>query len=206
MAGGGDLVAVAVEGLGRGRWDLDDIVVPPVIVDRLQVFQGVQDVRIASAKLKEAVGMKTGRVMPDFLIVDAIEGITGDSYVTGGKGTRQVLGVFHGVVVIGGRGARKYVWPDKLTRLLLLDRYKSDMVVAAIGQGVPALGIAGLLENIEVAAPQDKHTLPELDKAAAILADEKMVVHDRIITAEGAEAVEEFTEAIIEAVMDTKVK
>lgn len=164
------------------------------------------DVRIASSKLKEAVGMKSGRVMPDFLIVDAIEGITGDSYVTGGKGTRQVVGVFHGVVVIGGRGARKYIWTDKLARLLILDRFKSDMVVAAIGQGVPALGVAGLLENIEVAAPQDKHTLPELDKAAAILADEKMVIHDRIITAEGAGVIEEFTEAVIEAVMTTKVK
>jgi len=164
------------------------------------------DVRIASSKLKEAVGMKTGRIMPDFLIVDAIEGITGDSYVTGGKGTRQVLGVFHGVVVIGGSGARKDLWTDKLTRLLLLDRFKSNMVVAGIGQGVPALGIAGLLENIDVAAPQDKHTLPELDKAAAILAEEKMVVHERIITAVGAEAVEEFTEAIIEAVIKTSKK
>jgi protease I len=164
------------------------------------------DVRIASSKLKEAVGMKSGRVMPDFLIVDAIEGITGDSYVTGGKGTRQVVGVYHAVVVMGGRGARKYIWPDKLTRLLILDRFKSDMVIAAIGQGVPALGVAGLLENIEVAAPQDKHTLPELDKAAAIIADENMVIHERIITAVGAEAVEEFTEAIIEAVMLTKTK
>jgi hypothetical protein len=63
-----------------------------------------------------------------------------------------------------------------------------------------------LLENIEVAAPQDKHTLPELDKASAIIADENMVIHERIITAVGAEAVEEFTEAIIEAVMLTKIK
>ena len=163
-------------------------------------------VRLASSKLKEAVGMKTGRVMPDVLVVDAIEGITGDSFVTGGKGTRQVLGVFHGVVVIGGRGARKYVWTDKLVRLLLLDRHKSGMVIAAIGQGVPTLGEAGLLENIEVAAPRDKHTLPELDKAAAILADEPMVVHERIITAVGEEAVEEFSEAVIEAVIQTDEK
>jgi len=154
------------------------------------------DVRIASNKLKEAVGMKTGRVMPDL----------GDSYVTGGKGTRQVLGVFHGVVVIGGSGARKHVWTDKLVRLLLSDRHNSAMVVAGIGQGVPALGIAGLVQNIEVAAPQDKHTLPELDKAAAILADENLVVHDRIITAVGAEAAEEFAEAVIEAVMKTSKK
>ncbi len=164
------------------------------------------DVRIASTKLKEAVGMKNGRIMPDVLVVDAIEGITGDSYVLDAKGTRQILGVFHGVVVIGGRGARKYLWTDKLTRLLLLDRYKSDMVVAGIGQGVPALGEAGLLENIEVAAPQDKHTLPELDKAAAILSEEKLEVQDRVITAVGAEVVEEFTEAVIEAVMKTGKK
>lgn len=164
------------------------------------------DVRIASNKLKEAVGMKTGRVMPDLIIVDAMEGITGDSYVTGGKGTRQILGVFHGVVVIGGSGARKHLWTDKLVRLLLSDRHKSDMVVAGIGQGVPALGVAGLVQNIEVAAPRDKHTLPELDKAAAILADENLVVHDRIITAVGAEAAEEFAEAVIEAVMKTSKK
>lgn len=161
------------------------------------------DVRIASSKLKEAIGMKTGRIMPDLLIVDAIEGITGDSYVTGGKGTRQIIGVFHGVVVIGGRGARKYVWTDKLVRLLLMDRFKSNMVVAGIGYGVPPLGEAGLIENLEVAAPQDKHTLPELDKAAAILAEDKLVVHDKVITAVGAEVVEDFTEAIIEAVMKT---
>ncbi len=164
------------------------------------------DVRIASSKLKEAVGMKTGRVMPDLLVVDAIEGITGDSYVTEAKGTRQIIGVFHGVVVIGGRGARKYVWTDKLVRLLLLDRFKSNMVVAGIGYGVPALGEAGLIQNLEVAAPQDKHTLPELDKAAAILAEDKLVVHDKVITAVGAEVVEDFTEAVIEAVMKTSKK
>ena len=32
---------------------------------------------VASSKMKEAVGMKTGRRMPDRLIVDCMEGITG---------------------------------------------------------------------------------------------------------------------------------
>ena len=62
-------------------------------------------VLVASSKLKEAVGMKNGRTNPDVLIVDAIEGITGDSYVSAAKGVRQVKGVFHGVIVIGGSGA-----------------------------------------------------------------------------------------------------
>ena len=40
------------------------------------------NVLVASSKLKEAVGMKGGRTNPSVLIVDAIEGITGDSYVS----------------------------------------------------------------------------------------------------------------------------
>ncbi len=63
------------------------------------------NVLVASNKLKDAVGMKGGKTTPDVLIVDAIEGITGDSYVSAGKGVRQIKGVFHGVVIIGGNGA-----------------------------------------------------------------------------------------------------
>ena len=54
------------------------------------------NVLVASNKLKDAVGMKGGKCTPDVLIVDAIEGITGDSYVSSGKGVRQKKGVFHG--------------------------------------------------------------------------------------------------------------
>ena len=97
---------------------------------------------VASSKMKEAVGMKIGRRMPDRLIVDCMEGITGDSYVTGGTGTRQIKAVFQGVVVVGGSGARIYLWEDKIVRLLITDRYKSEFVVAAIGQGIGCLAEA----------------------------------------------------------------
>ena len=87
------------------------------------------NVIIASEKMKEAVGMKSGRRMPDRLIVDCMEGITGDSYVTGGTGTRQIKAVFQGAVVIGGSGASKYLWKEEtsfyailLTLLFILDR------------------------------------------------------------------------------------
>jgi len=105
---------------------------------------------VASAKMKAAVGMKTGRRMPDRLIVDCMEGITGDSYVTGGTGTRQIKAVFQGVVVLGGTGARIYLWKDKIVRLLITDRYKSEFVVAAIGQGIGCLAEANLVESLEV--------------------------------------------------------
>jgi len=164
------------------------------------------ETRVASGKFKEAVGMKNDRTMPDMLVVDAIEGITGDSYVTGGKGTRQVKGVFHGTVLIGGKGARKYLWKEKLVRLLIADRYRSGMVLGAIGTAVPCLGEADLLSNLEVASAQDPKTIAALEGAAAIPTEDPTTVNDRLITAQGAEAIEEFAEAFIEAVSKTKAK
>lgn len=163
--------------------------------------------RIASSKMKVAVGMKNGNVTPDVLIVDAIEGIVGDSYVTGGTGTRQVKGVFHGVVIIGGNGARSYLWKDKLLRLLLTDRHRTGFVVSAIGMGVPCLGIAGLLENLEVTTENNKHVLAELEKANALVRQDLDVVSlDRIVTAKNASAAKAFAEALIEQIAKTPLK
>ena len=164
------------------------------------------NIRIASAKLKEAVGMKTGRIMPDLLIVDSMEGITGDSYVTGGSGTRQIKGVFHGAIVLGGPGAKRYLWTDAILRLLLTDRHRAGFVVAAIGLGVPCLAAAGLLEGLSIAAEQTKDSVKELEKSKALIVEDAVMVNDRIITAKDAAAVEPFVQAVIEAVEKTPLK
>ena len=164
------------------------------------------NLRIASSKLKEAVGMKNGRVMPDVLIVDSMEGIIGDSYVTGGRGTRQIKGVFHGVIVIGGSGAKRYLWHDPMVRLLLTDRHRSGFVVAAIGMGVPCLGTAGLLEGLPVAVEQNKDTVKELEKTKALMVDDDIAVSDKLITARNASAVTAFVQSVIEAVKATALK
>lgn len=164
------------------------------------------DVRVASGKLKEAVGDHNGRFMPDVLIVDAIEGITGDSYVTDGKGTRQIKGVFHAAVVVGGKGARKHLWKDPLLRVLLIERYQNNMIVSALGTGVPCLAEAELINNMEVATIEDKYTVPALEKVGAMVADEKLVVSERIITAASAEVAKDFAYAVIEQVEQTKLK
>ncbi len=163
-------------------------------------------VYIASGKMKDAVGMKTESVTPDLLIVDSIEGITGDSYVTGGRGTRQIKGVFHGVILIGGNGARSYLWKDELTRLLIADRHRSGMVVAALGSAIPCLANAGLIDSFDVAATEDKKALKELEKAKVAVSDEPVTSYNRIITASGAEAVESFAELFIEEVAKTPPK
>ena len=164
------------------------------------------NILIASGKMKDAIGMKNGRITPNVLIVDAIEGIVGDSYVSGGTGTRQIKGVFHGTIVMGGRGAKSYLWKERLVRLILSDRSKSHMVVAAIGMGVPCLGTADLLESHEVAAPDHKAVLEALEKADAARNDDDITVMNRVITARDASAVEPFAQAIISAVEKTPFK
>ena len=165
------------------------------------------NVLIASNKLKEAVGMKGGRTTPDVLIVDAIEGITGDSYVSAAKGVRQIKGVFHGVIVIGGNGARSYLWKDELVRLVLNDRHRSKMVVAAIGSAVPCLGKAELLQNLEVTTePGNKKAIKELENAKAIIVDEPVTSHNRVYTVQNAEAISAFLNPFIEDVAKTALK
>ncbi len=158
---------------------------------------------VASAKMKEAVGMKTGRRMPDRLIVDCMEGITGDSYVTGGTGTRQIKAVFQGVVVVGGSGARIYLWEDKIVRLLITDRYKSEFVVAAIGQGIGCLAEANLVEALEVPVNENiakKPFLKILEKGKALLSDEDLIIHERLVMGKDGSIAEAFAQAVIDEV------
>ena len=165
---------------------------------------------LASGKLKEAVGMKTGRRMPDRLIVDSMEGITGDSYVTGGTGTRQVKAVFQGAVVVGGSGARNYLWKDKMVRLLLTDRYKSEFVVAAIGQGIGCLAEASLIENLEVPVNEGtakKPFLKILEEGKALLSDKDVIVHERLVVGKDGSVAETFAQAVVgEVEKITKIK
>ena len=151
--------------------------------------------------------MKGGKVTPDVMIVDAIEGITGDSYVSSGKGVRQIKGVFHGVILIGGNGARSYLWKDELLRLLINDRHHCNMVLAAIGSAVPSMGKAGLLQSLEVTTePGNKKAIAALEDSKAVFVDEPMTVSNRIFTVRDANAIPTFLDPFIEEVAKTPKK
>ena len=165
------------------------------------------NILVASNKLKDAVGMKGGKVTPDVMIVDAIEGITGDSYVSSGKGVRQIKGVFHGVILIGGNGARSYLWKDELLRLLINDRHHSNMVLAAIGSAVPSIGKAGLLQSLEVTTePGNKKAIAALEDSKAVFVDEPMTFSNRIFSVRDANAIPTFLDPFIEEVAKTPKK
>ena len=183
----------------------------------MEIFKSEEaNVVVASAKLKEAIGMRKGRLVPDVMIVDSVEGIVGDSYVTGGgTGSRQVKGIYHGVILVGGKGARKYMWNDKVLHVLLSDRHRSGFILGAVGTAVPTLGVAKLLEGKNATAEIDKHTHKVLDEANALIEEEDVVVDDSVmtdkgvaalITANGTRAIEKFAQTVIDYVEKTEKK
>jgi hypothetical protein len=81
------------------------------------------------------------------------------------------------------------------------------MVVAAIGNAVPCLGKADLLQSLEITTePGNKKALKEIENAKAIIVDKPMTSHNRIFTVQNAAAVEAFLNPFIEEVGKTSVK
>ena len=81
------------------------------------------------------------------------------------------------------------------------------MVVAAIGNAVPCLGKADLLQSLEVTTePGNKKALKEIEDAKAIIVDEPMTSNNRIFTVQNAAAVEAFLNPFIEEVEKTSIK
>ena len=111
---------------------------------------------------------------------------------------------------MGGSGARNYLWKDKITRLLLVDRYKSEFVVAAIGQGIGCLAEASLLENLEAPVEESKAKktfLKVLEEGKVLLSEEDVIVHERLVLGKDGSVAEAFAKAVVEEVAKiTKIK
>ncbi len=90
---------------------------------------------------------------------------------------------------------------------MINDRHRSRMIVAGIGNAIPSLGNAGLLQSLEVTSePGNKKAAKELIESKAVLVDEPMTVMDRIFTVRDANGVAEFLEPFIKAVAETPLK
>ena len=90
-----------------------------------------------------------------------------------------------------------------MVRLLLTDRYKSEFVVAAIGQGIGCLAEANLVEALEV--PVDENTakkpfLKILDKGKALLSDEDLIIYERLVIGKDGSTAKAFAEAVVDEV------
>lgn len=138
------------------------------------------DISIATNSMEKALGRLNGYVAPDMPIaeVDASE--------------------FDAAVVIGGYGARLYLWDDQNAHHLLQQFAGAGKVVSAISSGPVVLANAGVLTNHRATVYPDYESILILEEKGAQYVPESVLTDDNIITASHARFAEAFAEAIKE--------
>lgn len=137
------------------------------------------DVCVASNTLEKALGRISGYVAPDCKIEDV--------------DPRE----FAAVVLIGGYGARVYLWDDEKTHELLRKAVAAGKTIAAISTAPVALANAGILQQKKAAVYPDYVSIQALESQGANHTYDNVVVDDNIITASDTRFVEKFADAII---------
>ena len=108
-----------------------------------------------------------------------------------------VTGKYDAVIVIGGKGAPKYLWGDTILPQILTDHFRANRVVAGIGLGVAVLVRASLLSD-EAAGPEDEKFLAELDQAGLTYANNPVIQDGTVITGSGPKAAVAFAQAVLD--------
>jgi protease I len=104
---------------------------------------------------------------------------------------------FAAILFIGGSGVKNY-WDNSNLHIIARSFHKNKKPIAAICSAPVILAKAGLLSNIEATSyPADK---TELEREGAKYKDLPVVVDQKIITAQGAAAVTEFSNAVIDQI------
>lgn len=144
---------------------------------------------ILSSKGQEAVGMNKNRFQPHGMIIDwnKQEGIQNK---------------YDAVLLVGGKGAAKSLWPDPILPQILTDHYRAGRVVGAIGLSVAVLARASFLSEKPASGPDDEVFLQELDAGGGYHSNDPVTCHERIITAKGGEAAREFAKTVTKVLME----
>jgi len=111
---------------------------------------------------------------------------------------------YKAIVFCGGSGMANELNNQKFHQLAK-DFYQNNKVVAAICISPALLAKAGILENKKAtvwSSALDKSFIKILEKNGAIYEDNPVVIDNRIITANGPDAAEEFGKAIKELLSD----
>jgi len=138
-------------------------------------------ITIASKTTNEASGVLGRSVKPD-VAIDKVN-----------------IAEYDAIVISGGPGSRKYLWPDKNLRELVADAFEQEKVVAAICVSPVVLARAGVLESKKATVFKDPESIKELEKGGAIYEDESVIVVDNVVTGRDPASAEEFGEAVLEA-------
>jgi len=144
---------------------------------------------ILSKSGQEAVGMHKTRIQPHGMIIDWNK-------------QAGILGKYDAVLLVGGKGAPKSLWDDPILPQILTDHFRAGKVVGAIGLSVIVLARASFLIQKEASGPGEERFQKELEEGSGYYSEEPVTRCDRIITASGGEAVNEFVEAVSSVLME----
>lgn len=138
-------------------------------------------ITIASNTTDEAKGVLGGTAKPDVSINDV------------------VIAEYDAIVISGGPGARKFLWPDKKLQTLVVDAFDLEKVVAAICVSPVVLARAGILEGKKATVFKDAAAIKELLEGGADYENEEVIITGNIVTGRDPTCAEEFGEAVLEA-------
>ncbi|WP_407356418.1 DJ-1/PfpI family protein [Methanolobus sp. WCC5] len=137
-------------------------------------------ITIASKTTNEATGALGRNVKPDISIDNVI------------------IADYDAIVISGGPGSRKLLWPDKRLQKLVADAFEQEKVVAAICVSPVVLARAGVLEDKKATVFKDPESIRELEKGGATYEDMDVIVTDNIVTGRDPACAEKFGEAVVE--------
>lgn len=136
------------------------------------------DVFIAAPENREATGMFGAKVTPDLTIADA------------------AMQKFDALVVVGGRGARQWLWDNPTLHNMLRAHNGAGKPLGAICIGPVALARAGLLNGVEATVFKADDTIPEFTKAGVKMVEKDVVTSGTIVTGNGPAAARSFGLAV----------
>jgi|GEM_PF-451392 len=144
---------------------------------------------VLSPKGKEAVGMNKTRFQPHGMLIDW---------------NRQagIYRKYDAVLLVGGKGAKKSLWPDPVLPQILTDHYRAGRVVGALGLSVAVLARASFLNEKSASGPGDEVFLQEIEAGGGYHSEDGVTCHERIVTARGGEDAQEFVKAVVRVLLE----
>jgi len=141
---------------------------------------------VSSKSLEKAIGRLEGYVVPDLAISDVN------------------AGDYDAIVLIGGYGARLFLWDDVDTHKLVKKAFDEGKIIAAASTAPVTLANAGIIEGKKISVYPDYDSARMMEAKGAKLIQKGVVVDDNIVTCNHTRHVDGFAEAIISLLVGTK--
>lgn len=103
---------------------------------------------------------------------------------------------YYALMIVGGPGTQVHLWNNRHLMELINVFHTRQKVVAGIGNAPIVIAKAGILKK-KIATVAPGPTVREMMKEDAIIQNKPVVYKDRIVTAMGPEAAEEFASILI---------